>query len=127
MPRPVSDIPNLGPASEEGFARAGIHSAEEVIALGADDAYLRLMRAGTRPHFIGYYALVMGLQGRPWMDCRDAEKRDLRTRFDALKARLGTDDKGRLRLEAALDDIGVGLRRPGAPRPQPTSSRPEKK
>ncbi len=107
MPRPVSDIPNLGPASEEGFARAGIHSAEELIALGADEAYLRLMRAGTRPHFIGYYALVMGLQGRPWNDCRDQEKRDLRTRFDALKAQVGADDKGRLRLEAALDEIGL--------------------
>lgn len=127
MPRPVSDIPNLGPASEEGFARAGIHSAEDLIALGADEAYLRLMRAGTRPHFIGYYALVMGLQGRPWNDCRDREKRDLRARFDALKSRVGAEDKGRLRLEAALDDIGVGLRRMGAPRSQPTSSRPEKK
>jgi hypothetical protein len=28
MPRPVSAIPNLGPASEEAFARAGITSAE---------------------------------------------------------------------------------------------------
>jgi hypothetical protein len=111
MPRPVSDIPNLGPASEDGFARAGIHSAEELIALGPDAAYLRLMRAGTKPHFIGYYALVMGLQGRPWNDCRGAEKQVLRKRFDALKASLGCNDKGRLRLEAALDEIGVGVRR----------------
>lgn len=111
MPRPVSDIPNLGPASEDGFARAGIHSAEELIALGPDEAYLRLMRAGTKPHFIGYYALVMGLQGRPWNDCRGAEKQALRNRFDALKASLGGNDKGRLRLEAALDEIGVGVRR----------------
>jgi DNA transformation protein and related proteins len=111
MPRPVSDIPNLGPASEEAFARAGIRSAEEVIALGADEAYLRLMRAGTPPHFIGYYALVMGLQGRPWNDCRDQEKRDLRDSFDALKAAVGGSDKGRLQLEAALDAIGVIARK----------------
>ncbi len=111
MPRPVSDIPNLGPASEASFARAGIHTAEDVMMLGADEAYLRLMRAGTRPHFIGYYALVLGLQGRPWNDCRDPEKRVLRRRFDALKRRVGTDDKGHLRLEAALDEIGLGLRR----------------
>ena len=107
MPRPVSDIPNLGPASEEGYARAGIHSAEELIALGADEAYLRLMRAGARPHFIGYYALVMGLQGRPWNDCRGKEKTELRKRFDSLKRAIGKDDKGRLRLEAALDEIGL--------------------
>lgn len=121
MPRPVSDIPNLGPASEEAFARAGLHSAEEVIALGSDEAYARLLRAGTRPHFIGYYALVMGLQGRPWNDCRGAEKIALRARFDALRADAVRDDKGRLRLEAALDEIGVVARN------QPTSSRPEKK
>ena len=104
MPRPVSDIQNLGPASEEAFARAGIHSAEDLIALGADEAYLRLMRAGTRPHFIGYYALVMGLQGRPWNDCRGKEKTQLRKRFDALKSQAGAADG---RIDAILNEIGL--------------------
>jgi hypothetical protein len=108
MPRPVSTIPNLGPASEEGFARAGIHSAEALIALGADEAYLRLLRAGTRPHFIGYYALVMGLQGRPWNDCRDQEKTALRKRFDALKAQ---DNAAGEPLEKIMDEIGLVARR----------------
>ncbi len=62
MTRPVSAIRNLGPRSAEAFARAGLHSAEAVIALGADAAYARLIAAGTRPHFIGYYALVMSTQ-----------------------------------------------------------------
>ena len=75
MPRPVTDIPNLGPASAEAFARAGITSAEEIIELGADEAYLRLLQSGSAPHFIGYYVLVMGLQGRPWNDCKGEEKK----------------------------------------------------
>lgn len=105
---PISTIRNLGPATEAAFARAGIHSAEALREIGADAAYLRLLQAGERPHFIGYYVLVMGLQGRPWNDCRDAEKADLRRRFDALKARVaGTQDKGRSDLEAALDALGV--------------------
>lgn len=114
MPTPISTIPNLGPATEAEFARAGIRSAEEVRALGADAAYLRLLQSGTRPHFIGYYALAMGLQGRPWNDCRGAEKAALRTKFDALKARAGgasATEKGRSRLEAALDEIGLRPRR----------------
>jgi len=74
MSTPVSSIPNLGPATEAAFARAGITSAEELRALGADAAYLRLLDTGTQPHFIGYYAIVMGLQGRPWNDCHGAEK-----------------------------------------------------
>ncbi len=103
---PVSSIRNLGPASDAGFARAGITSAGQLRALGADAAYRRLLAAGTRPHFIGYYALVMGLQGRPWNDCQGAEKAALREKFEALKA----TQKGRSEIEAALDVLGV--RRP---------------
>ena len=62
----MSAIRNLGPRSVEMFARAGIRTAGELRALGADEAYRRLIASGTRPHFIGFYALVMGLQGRPW-------------------------------------------------------------
>jgi hypothetical protein len=105
MARPVSSIRNLGPAMQAAFARVGIHTAEELHDIGADAAYGRLLQAGHRPHFIGYYVLVMGLQGRPWNDCKGAEKSALRKRFDALKARK--HDKGRSDLEAALDAIGV--------------------
>ncbi|MCB2129068.1 MAG: TfoX/Sxy family protein [Rhodobacteraceae bacterium] len=109
----VSTIPNLGPASEEAFARAGIHSAEEIRALGADGAYFRLLQAGARPHFIGYYVLVMGLQGRPWNDCKGAEKAALRKAFDEICARSLSEpskEKDRLRLEAVLDEIGLVAR-----------------
>ena len=109
MSTPVSSIPNLGPATEAAFARAGIHSAEELRALGADAAYLRLLETGTQPHFIGYYVIVMGLQGRPWNDCQGAEKAALRKRFDALKASAGPSPSRAF--EAALDALGVVPRR----------------
>lgn len=108
--RPVSALPNIGPATEAEFARIGITTAGELIALGADAAYARLLAAGNRPHFIMYYVLVMALQGRPWNDCRGAEKAMLRTRFDALKATAAAaapNDEGRSRMEAALDMLGV--------------------
>jgi DNA transformation protein and related proteins len=112
MTNPVSSIPNLGPASEAAFAKAGITSAEEIRALGADEAYLRLLISGSRPHFIGYYVLVMGLQGRPWNDCKGDEKKALRLRFDSICAGLqGTDAKSRSDLEAALQFFGVVERR----------------
>lgn len=112
MPTPVSAIRNLGPATEAAFARAGITSAEELQTIGADEAYRRLLLAGERPHFIGYYVLVMGLQGRPWNDCQGAEKEALRTRFDAIKASVqGNPAQRRSDLEAALDALGVIERR----------------
>ncbi len=128
MPNPVSSIRNLGPASDASFARAGIYSAEQLRELGADAAYAKLLAAGTRPHFIGYYAMVMGLQGRPWNDCQGEEKKALRKSFDHLKQQAASADpenKGRLHLEAALDQIGVIEIRKNAS--QPTISRPEKK
>jgi DNA transformation protein and related proteins len=117
--KPVSAIRNLGPKSEASFARAGLTSADQVIALGADAAYARLIHAGTRPHFIGYYALVLGLQGRPWTDLGPDEKAQLRTRFDALVAATHTKTAPSA-LEAALDRLGVVAA-------QPTSSSPAKK
>jgi DNA transformation protein and related proteins len=108
MPSPVSSIPNLGPASEVAFAKAGITTAEEIRELGPDEAYRRLLDSGSRPHFIGYYVLVMGLQGRPWNDCKGEEKKALRKRFDALCAGFNRSDaKQRADLEQALSFLGV--------------------
>lgn len=109
MSTPISSIPNLGPATERDCARAGIRSAEELRRIGAHEAYGRMIAAGIRPHFIAYYVLVMALQGRPWNDCKDAEKAALRRAFDALKAERM--DAGRSHFEAVLDTIGVIERR----------------
>lgn len=112
---PVSAIRNLGPASVTQFARAGIHTADELREIGADAAYARLLAHGQRPHFIGYYALVMGLQDRPWNDCKGAEKDALRARFDVIcaKARDGNDDGASDGLPADLAgflrDTGIGV------------------
>lgn len=108
MSEPVSSIRNLGPAMEEACAKAGIGSAEALREMGADEAYRRLLLSGMRPHFIGYYVLVMGLQGRPWNDCKGAEKTALRVRFDALKAEMaGRSDTVPTGIERFLDQIGV--------------------
>jgi hypothetical protein len=107
---PLTAIRNIGPAQAEALMRAGIPTATALRAMGADAAYRAMLAAGTRPHFIGYYALHMALQGRPWNDCKGAEKDALRTRFDALRAdhdQTGGDGA----LERFLDQIGTGRRR----------------
>ena len=112
MTDPVSSIPNLGPASQAAFARAGVHSAKELQALGADEAYRRLLLSGSAPHFIGYYVLVMGLQGRPWNDCKGDEKKALRKRFDTLCAGFNRSDaKHSADREQMLSFLGVIERR----------------
>lgn len=100
----VSSIRNLGPAADTGYGRAGIQTAEELRELGPDEAYRRYLSAGGQAHFIGFYALVMGLQGRPWNDCQGREKSDLRQRFDLIKAGRPNDLSA---IDAELAAIGV--------------------
>lgn len=107
MGSPLTTIRNIGPAMAEAFERAGISSAEDLQELGPDAGYGRLLDNGHPPHFIGYYALVMGLQGRPWNDCKGAEKAALRKRFDTIKAGTSAPEG----IEAILDTIGTGARR----------------
>lgn len=105
MGTPISSIRNLGPAIEGALIRAGVPDAETLREIGADAAYSRLLDAGSRPHFIGYYVLHMALQGRPWNDCRGKEKEDLRKRFDALVAARAPNPLSGI--EAILNEIGV--------------------
>lgn len=109
MSTPISTMRNLGPAFERECLRAGITSAEELRALGADAAYARLLSHGMKPHFVWYYVLVMSLQGRPWNDCKGDEKAALRLRFDALKSATPPDSD--TAIDRALAEIGVIARR----------------
>lgn len=101
----LQSIKNIGPAFATSLRAAGITTAEELHALGADAAYTRLLENGSKPHFIAYYVLHMALQGRPWNACKGEEKKALRRQFDTIKA--GNFDEGRSELEQFLNRIGV--------------------
>ena len=105
----ISSIKNIGPASEALYNAAGIMTAQALRDLGADAAYARLLAHGNRPHFIGFYALHMALQGRPWNDCQGEEKKALRKKFDAIKAEHFNPDRSEL--EAFMNQIGLIDRR----------------
>jgi len=107
MGKPISEIRNLGPSTEKALVEAGIPDAESLHALGAHEAYRQLLLSGERPHFIGYYVLHMALQGRPWNDCKGAEKEALRLQFDTLKAETAGAPAPDAQLDRALAEIGV--------------------
>lgn len=101
----LTSIKNIGPAFAASLNAVGITTAEDLRALGADAAYVKMLEGGSKPHFIGYYVLHMALQGRPWNDCKGDEKKALRKKFDQIKA--GSFDKARSELEQFLNKIGV--------------------
>lgn len=80
MESDLTAIRNIGPATASALIAAGIPDAATLHRIGAHEAYRALLQSGERPHFIGYYVLCMALQGRPWNDCKGAEKDDLRAR-----------------------------------------------
>ena len=104
MSAPVTSIKNIGPAMGEAFAKVGITTADELRALGTDAAYAKLLASGHKPHFIGYYVIEMGLQGRKWNACKGKEKKALRVRFDKLVAGV---DPFETEMEDFLNRIGV--------------------
>ncbi|MEO1318773.1 MAG: TfoX/Sxy family DNA transformation protein [Pseudomonadota bacterium] len=113
--RPVSAIRNLGAAMEAAFAKAGITTAEELEALGADAAYASLIATGHRPHILAFQAVALGLEGRHWNSADSAEKAALRTRYEAIRAGKPATASGRSKsvstsLEAELDRLGLGRR-----------------
>lgn len=101
----LSSIRNIGPAFETSLKAAGITTAEQLHAIGADAAYAKMLASGHKPHFIGFYVLHMALQGRPWNDCKGDEKKALRARFDKIKSQ--SFDQDRSDFENILDRIGV--------------------
>ena len=107
----VATIRNLGPKFEKMFAKAGIHTAEEILELGPEEAYRRLLKAGVRPNFIGFYCLCLGLQNRPWNDLSPDEKLGLRVAFDNLVDSTRTEFGERAAIEAELNALGVGTNR----------------
>lgn len=105
MTSDLTDVPNIGPATAKALIAAGVADQAALRAMGADGAYRALLLNGERPHFIGYYVLHMGLQGRPWNDCRGEEKARLRARFDALVTETRTAPLSGI--EAELNEIGL--------------------
>lgn len=91
MESDLTTIKGIGVAVAGQLIAAGIRTSEELRAIGAHAAYGRMLQNGLRPHFIGYYALEMALQGRSWNDCTGVEKDRLRVRFDQLKSECAGD------------------------------------
>ncbi|WP_371411655.1 TfoX/Sxy family DNA transformation protein [Paracoccus sp. SY] len=65
MDSDLTTINTIGPATAKALIAAGIPDAATLRRVGAHDAYRAMLVAGSKPHFIWYYVLVMALQGGP--------------------------------------------------------------
>ncbi|MCE2570874.1 TfoX/Sxy family protein [Motilimonas eburnea] len=74
----LRDLPGLGPKSEQMLHQAGITSVEQLNALGAIAAFIKVKQAsGVTPSLNLLYALVGALEGEHWLTIAKSQKAEL--------------------------------------------------
>jgi DNA transformation protein len=65
MPAPVESLPNIGPDLSQELRKVGIVTADDLLRVGAMDAWQRLVRAGLRDCMHSLLALEGAVEGIP--------------------------------------------------------------
>lgn len=82
----ISDLENLGPASEKEFLKAGIKSADQFVKLGWQKSLVKLVKSNPRNrHSIFAYALIGALKNKEWNRISDQEKLEAKTFVASLR------------------------------------------
>lgn len=82
----ISDLKNLGPASENEFQKAGIKSAHQFIKLGWKKALSKLVKVNSKNrHSIFAYALIGALKNQEWNRISEEDKLEARLFVSSLK------------------------------------------
>ena len=83
-PRRLSDMRNLGPASERMLHAAGIRTPKQLDEVGALEAYRRALAAGTHPSLNLLWSLDAALLDLDWRDLPAQRKAQLREAVSGL-------------------------------------------
>lgn len=90
----ISDLKNLGPASEQAFAKANIYTAQQFVRLGWKKTYEKLVLSNKRNlHTVFAYALIGALTNKEWNRLSDEEKLNAKTYTQVLREKLVTLNK----------------------------------
>nr|WP_045776569.1 TfoX/Sxy family protein [Elstera litoralis] len=78
-PGPPSSLRNLGPKTDRMLREVGVETADELRALGAEEAWHRLrFRFGKQVTLIALYALEGALTDRDWRHLPEARRVELK-------------------------------------------------
>lgn len=87
--RSISELANLGPKSSAMLALAGIASLDELRAIGAAAAYLRVKRVSAGASLNLLWAIEGALSGRRWQDVARDDRCRLLLALDDAQRRHG--------------------------------------
>ena len=85
MTSDIASLQNLGPRSAEMLATAGIHTREQLAALGPAAAYLAAKQADSGVSLNLLWAIAAGMENSHWTDLSQQRKAELRTQVEALE------------------------------------------
>ena len=84
----TAKLRNIGPKSAAWLRQVGLRSREDLEAVGAVEAFMRVKRAGFKPSLNLLYALEGALLDCHWQDVPEARRGELVLAADAATALL---------------------------------------
>ena len=84
----TAKLRNIGPKSAAWLRQVGLRSREDLEAVGAVEAFMRVKRAGFKPSLNLLYALEGALLDCHWQDVPEARRSELVLAADAATALL---------------------------------------
>ncbi|KAB7765842.1 TfoX/Sxy family protein [Xanthomonas maliensis] len=79
---------NIGPKSAAWLRQVGVRSGEDLQALGAVAAFVKVRRAGFKPSLNMLYALEGALQDCHWQEIPEARRHALLAEYETASAAL---------------------------------------
>ena len=84
----TAELRNIGPKSAAWLRQVGLRSAEDLVAVGAVQAFIKVKRAGFKPSLNLLYALEGALQDCHWQEIPEARRAELVAAVEAATALL---------------------------------------
>ena len=84
----AAKLRNIGPKSAAWLRQVGLRSRDDLAAVGAVEAFMRVKRAGFKPSLNLLYALEGALLDCHWQDVPEARRSELVLAADAATALL---------------------------------------
>lgn len=84
----TAELRNIGPKSAAWLRQVGLRSAQDLVAVGAVQAFLKVKRAGFKPSLNLLYALEGALLDCHWHDVPEPRRQQLLAELDTASAAL---------------------------------------
>lgn len=101
-------LKNVGPKSAAWLRQVGVRSMEDLAALGAVGAFIKVKRAGFKPSLNLLYALEGALIGCHWQQVPDARRQQLLSEAEAESALLPLPKGKRKPVGGEVRDVTPG-------------------